>query len=134
MLITFRLLVLMLAFLCCMHSIPILYCYAYLRLSSSYAYYIWAKSPSVMAIPLVTSNIASRVIKVVSGHVYTFKFEATFTFEKIQSKIQSTFFSLGIPGFTVPMKLYTRGSQRKRFKISPGASCKVSVSIVRTGC
>ena len=40
-----------------------LYCYAYLRLSSSYAYYIWAKSPSVMAIPLVTSNIASRVEK-----------------------------------------------------------------------
>ena len=39
-----------------------LYCYAYLRLSSSYAYYIWAKSPSVMAIPLVTSNIASRVM------------------------------------------------------------------------
>ena len=39
-----------------------LYCYAYLRLSSSYAYYIWAKSPSVMAIPLVTSNIASRVV------------------------------------------------------------------------
>ena len=52
-------------FLCYKHSIPMLYCYAYLRLSSSYAYYIWAKSPSVMAIPLVTSNIASRVISVI---------------------------------------------------------------------
>ena len=46
-------------FLCYKHSIPMLYCYAYLRLSSSYAYYIWAKSPSVMAIPLVMFNIAS---------------------------------------------------------------------------
>ena len=43
-------------FLCYKLSIPMLYCYAYLRLSSSYAYYIWVKSPSVMAIPLIRSK------------------------------------------------------------------------------